>query len=104
MAQVLKYKIVNCQVASQERHILIDGQPAVANFLRTVLEAQPLDEGGKTFTAVLPADALAQFPEGAVITVTVDVDADSTLQPAPPVLADDPNAGEAEAPAADQEA
>ena len=78
MPQTLKYTVVNAQLVKLEQPIEIDGAPATATFVRTVIEAAPDDTSGKTFSAVLPNDALAEFPEGATITITIAADAAQT--------------------------
>lgn len=80
MPQVLKYRVENAQVVTVSREVTVDG--VVGNFLaeRAVIEAIPLDSegapnaGGYTFSMDLPADALAELPEGSILTVTVDAE------------------------------
>ncbi len=74
MAQVLKYTVINAQRVRVEEPIqLADGTPATASFERTIIEAEPFAAGGKTLSVVLDAGALDDFPENAVLTVTIEV-------------------------------
>jgi hypothetical protein len=72
MSQVLKFTIVNAQIATISCQVQLDDEiTAEARFDRAVIEAAPLDRAGKTFTAVLPPEALEEFPEGSEIIVTL---------------------------------
>lgn len=71
MPRELTYRVENAQVVNQTIETEFEGAPAVLTVSRAVIECLPTDAAGKTFTMVLPADALAEFPEGAVVTVAV---------------------------------
>ena len=71
MPRELKFTVENASVTTHQIETIFDGAPAVLTVERAVIECLPVDAGGKTFTMVLPADALDEFPEGSAITVTV---------------------------------
>ena len=73
MPYVLNYTVENSQVVGQEVETDYQGQPARVLFHRAVIECLPSDPANKTFTLVLPPEAAADFPEGASVTVTVEI-------------------------------
>ncbi|WP_267388654.1 hypothetical protein [Sphingomonas sp. GC_Shp_3] len=75
MPQTLKFTVLNSQIVTLDAAMTTpEGEDYIAQFKRTTLEALPADQLGKTFSAVLPADAAAEFPEGTVITVTINAE------------------------------
>lgn len=72
MSYVLTYKILNAQVATTEVEIDYDGQPATVTQKHALIEALPDDKAGKTLTLVLPAEAVADFEEGASLSITIE--------------------------------
>jgi hypothetical protein len=71
----LKYTVLNSQIVKVPMAMTTpEGEAYSADFTRTALEAQPDDAMGKTFSATLPAEAAAMFPEGTIITVTIDAE------------------------------
>lgn len=89
MAQTLKYKIENATKSSTVRTIDYQGASGLLTIDRALIEAFPLDSdgnvnlSGKSFSAELPVEALADFPEGATLIVTVEVDPATIPAPAP---------------------
>uniref|UniRef100_UPI0035CA848D hypothetical protein n=1 Tax=uncultured Sphingomonas sp. TaxID=158754 RepID=UPI0035CA848D len=74
MPQTLTFTVLNSQLVSIDAPMTTpEGETVTAQFTRTALEALPTDPLGKTFPAILPAEAAAEFPEGTIITVTIDV-------------------------------
>lgn len=87
MTQTLKYRVENAQKMTVAREVTVAGQTGTFNFEAALIEALPLDgEGnvcaGRSFSAELPVDALASYPEGSTLIVTIDVDPASIPEPA----------------------
>ena len=71
MSRELKFTVENAGISTQEIDTTYEGVPAKITVERAVIECLPDDAAGKTFTMVLPADALGEYPEGSKVTVTV---------------------------------
>lgn len=71
MPRELKFTVENASLVTQQIETTFDGAPATLSVERAVIECLPADAAGKTFTMVLPADALVEFPEGSQILLTV---------------------------------
>lgn len=69
--QQLNYKVENAQLVTHERTVDFEGQPATISFERTVLECTPADGNGSVISVTLPPEALAEFPEGLAVTITI---------------------------------
>ena len=72
MAQTLNYIVENSQIVTLQKEIEFEGQKAVVSYDRAIVEALPADGIGQTFAMTLPVEALADFPEGSAITITVE--------------------------------
>ena len=70
MPRKMKFTVENASLATHQVETTFDGAPATLTVERAVIECLPADAAGKTFTMVLPADALDEFPEGSTIIVT----------------------------------
>ncbi len=72
MAQTLNYIVENSQIVTLQKEIEFEGQKAVVSYDRAIIEALPAEGIGQTFAMTIPVKALADFPEGSSITVTVE--------------------------------
>lgn len=68
----LNYKVENAQLVKHERTVDFEGQEATISFDRAVIECLPVDTDGQVIGMVLPAEALADFPEGLAVTITIE--------------------------------
>ena len=89
----LKFRIVNSQIGTTEREIEFEGHPATVSQSQLYVDAEPLSGTVKTLELVLPADQADAYPEGAIITATLTVEAPLLLSDQAP--ADDHPALEA---------
>ena len=78
MSIVLNYVVHSASLVDQTRTVDVDGEPTEVSVKRGVVEAVPVSGEGATFTMSVSATALAEFPEGTVINVTVEADAAAT--------------------------
>lgn len=76
MPETLKFTVVNATRGNVETKMLIQDREATVSQYGTLLDATPTGIGGKTFSAVLPPEALDEFPEGTKIKLTIEVDDD----------------------------
>ncbi len=72
MSITLQFRVVNASPVDYATVVDIDGEPATAIQPKAVIEAEPLAAAGKLLTFVLGPEALADFPEGSTINVTVE--------------------------------
>ena len=75
MAKKLKYEIVNSTLENYDNEVEVDGEMATVKRQRLHVDAQPVDGGEKAFAFTMPADQADAFPEGALLTVSLSVDA-----------------------------
>lgn len=73
MAHTLTYTVENASLVTMQRQVPYEGQTATISFDRADIECVPADADNKTLSLILPAEALADFPEGATVTVTLGV-------------------------------
>lgn len=69
----LRFRIVNASVGVRESTIEHDGEPAIVKQEKLFIDAEPLDGTEKTLELVLPAKLAAEYPEGAIIRIALDV-------------------------------
>lgn len=68
----LNYKVENAQLVKHERTVDFEGQEAIISFDRAVLECIPADGDGPTIAMSLSPEALADFPEGLAVTISIE--------------------------------
>ena len=69
--QTIKYRVENASISTITEAVQHNGRPATVSYDQALIEALPVD-GGPTFAFQLPPEALAEFPEGATITVSIE--------------------------------
>lgn len=75
MAHTLKYTVLNASLAPQQREVEIPGVgTANATYTRAVIELAPDDHEGGLVKLVLPEAALSDFPEGALVALSVSIE------------------------------
>ena len=70
--QTLNYKVENAQIVTLQRTVDFEGQTATISYDRAVIECVPADGDGQVIGMVLPSEALADFPEGLAVTITIE--------------------------------
>jgi hypothetical protein len=69
--QTLSYTVQNSQLVTIVTPGTYEGRPVIMSYQRADIECIPLEAGGKTLSIVLPPEALADFPEGWIVDITV---------------------------------
>jgi hypothetical protein len=73
MSWTIPATVVNSQKIACQIPIEMDGEQVTATFVRTIVEATPDDVAGKTLTFALPQGAVDDIPDGAKLSVTIEV-------------------------------